>query len=288
MKFQTQSAAIVLAFFSLLAPSISASEAHCQSESVVLESAIDAVLSQPQVMAKSPMVLMLHGFASSKNEVGDLYKRLADSLCKQSIGSLRIDFRGWGESKGLAMTQSSVETMLADAETAYQYLNDLAWVDTDRLGIIGFSLGGGIAITSASLHHPRYKTMVTWSSVGDFHQDFLSSTGQASFDKAANGKLVELDLGWRKVTLGPDFFNSLSHYSLEQLISQYKGSYLAIAGSDDFSSQYTKDYVSRAHGSPKHALIIPGADHIFGVLSDDQTVAKQVILTTSAWFNNNL
>ncbi len=45
-----------------------------------------------------PAVLMLHGYGSSADEVGDMYGRLADALAAQGVGSLRIDFAGMGAS----------------------------------------------------------------------------------------------------------------------------------------------------------------------------------------------
>ncbi len=39
-----------------------------------------------------PAVLMLHGFGSSKDEVGDMYKREARYLARRGYASLRIDF----------------------------------------------------------------------------------------------------------------------------------------------------------------------------------------------------
>jgi len=56
---------------------------------------------------KAPAVLLLHGFASSKDEVGNLYKQLSDELFKVGISSLRIDFRGWG---GIFLTVSQSMT----------------------------------------------------------------------------------------------------------------------------------------------------------------------------------
>ena len=67
---------------------------------VTLDGEIAGVVVQPSGDGPFPAVLMLHGFASSKDEVGGMYQRLAAQLGEQGIASLRIDFRGWGESGG--------------------------------------------------------------------------------------------------------------------------------------------------------------------------------------------
>jgi alpha/beta superfamily hydrolase len=242
---------------------------------------------KPTQIKKSPVVLLLHGFASKKNEVGNLSLRLAHQLCEKGIGSLRIAFRGWGESAG-KMTAVTVDTEVEDAENAYHYLSSQSWVDSKRLGIAGFSMGGGIAMIQAGQRPNRYKSMVTWSSVGHFRNDFLKLLGQARFEKAATEGSVEIDFGWRQVTLGHAFFTSLDHYDLSQLISRYTGNYLAIAGSDDFSAAYTKLFVDSAPAQLKQALIIPRADHIFGVLGEDQSTAEYVLSKTVNWFEQTL
>jgi len=288
MKSQTLLPGIFIAFCSLLSPYISVADTLYKEASVSLDTGIEGIICQPEAASPIPAVLMLHGFASSKNEVGNLYQRLAKRLCEKGIASLRIDFRGNGNSTVLSMEQSSIETMLEDAETAYQYLNTQQWIDSSRMGIVGFSLGGGITIVTAAQHPARYKALVTWSSVGDFHQDFLSLRGQDNFDHAAKHGRVDIDLGWRKVSLGHGFFTALDNYKLSDEIKKYSGSYLAIAGSEDFSSFYTNAYVASAAGKHKQGIIIEGADHIFGVLEEDQTTAEQVINTTLEWFLDSL
>jgi len=47
-----------------------------------------------------PAVLLLHGFASSKDEVGNMYAREAKALAEKGIASLRIDFAGFGKKRG--------------------------------------------------------------------------------------------------------------------------------------------------------------------------------------------
>ena len=258
-----------------------------QEYQVTLAQGIQGIVNEPQAEGQTPAVLLLHGFASQKDEVGDMYKRLAAALGSQGIASLRIDFRGWGESAG-QMVESSIQGQIEDAAAAYQYLTQLKFVDPARIGVVGFSLGGGIAIVSAAQHPEWYASMVVWSSVGDFYADFLASLGQENFEKAEQDGQVTIDLGWREVTLGAEFFKSLKLYELKQEISKYAGAFLAIAGTEDFSVAYVDGYLSAAQGSPKEKFVIEGTDHIFGVLGEDQTTANSVIERTVQWFKDTL
>lgn len=252
-----------------------------QEYAVTLENGIAAIVNQPAGEGPLPAVLMLHGFASHKDEVGDMYKRLAAALAEQGIASLRLDFRGWGESAG-GMENSTVQGMVEDAEVGYNYLTTLDFVDDSRIGVIGFSLGGRIAIVSAAQHPDWYQTMVLWSTGGNISPDFL---GQENLDAArANGQ-VTIDLGWREVTLGAGFFESLTLYDMESEYPKYAGSVFIVAGSEDPDpAQYLQWYLDNAQGELRAAYLVEGGDHIYAVLTDDQTMAENVIETTADWF----
>ncbi|HHY57911.1 MAG TPA: lysophospholipase [Chloroflexi bacterium] len=257
------------------------------NQPVTLANGVVGTLNRPVGVNDAPVVLMLHGFGSSKDEVGGMYARLADALAQRGVGSLRIDFRGFGKSDG-DTGSTTVGAQVEDAVAAYEYLASLEWVDPDRIGVIGFSLGGGVAIITAAEHPDFFKSMVTWSSVGDMTPDFVASLGQEAFDTAAAKGVVGLDLGWRTIVLKQGFFESLAQYDLAQLISAYPGAYLAIAGDQDFSAAYAPGFVESAPGAPKELWIVPGGDHIFGVLTDDQTMADSVIERTAQWFAETL
>jgi pimeloyl-ACP methyl ester carboxylesterase len=252
-----------------------------QEYAVTLENGIAAIVNQPAGEGPLPAVLMLHGFASHKDEVGDMYKRLAAALAEQGIASLRLDFRGWGESAG-GMENSTVQGMVEDAEVGYGYLTSLDFVDDSRIGVIGFSLGGRIAIVSAAQHPDWYQTMVLWSTGGNISPDFL---GQENLDAArANGQ-VTIDLGWREVTLGVGFFDSLTLYDMEVEYPKFGGSVFIVAGSEDPDpAQYLQWYLDNAQGELRAAYLVEGGDHIYAVLTDDQTMAENVIETTADWF----
>ncbi|MCO5211312.1 MAG: alpha/beta hydrolase [Caldilinea sp.] len=254
---------------------------------VTLDNGIVGTLNQPTGAANAPAVLMLHGFGSSRDEVGAMYARLAEALAARGVGSLRIDFQGFGKSDG-DTGSTTVTGQVADAEVAYQYLAGLDWVDPERIGVIGFSLGGGVSTIAAAQHPEWFKSMVTWSSVGDMVPDFIDSLSQEAFDTAAAKGVVGLDLGWRTIVLKQGFFESLGQYDLAQLITDYPGAYLAVAGDQDFSAAYAPGFVESAQADPKELWIVPGGDHIYGVLSDDQSMADSVIERTAQWFAETL
>ena len=67
---------------------------------------IPAIVTLPETGGKHPCVIMCHGTASDKNEVGNMYADLADSLAAKGIASVRFDFAGCGDSKVSTMEQS--------------------------------------------------------------------------------------------------------------------------------------------------------------------------------------
>ncbi len=262
---------------------------YTYSESMIeLDSGVVGTVTLPSVNGKVPVVLMLHGFASQKDEVGDMYKRLAAKLAtEKGIASLRIDFLGWGESAG-DMADSTIQSQVDDAESAYAYLLSQDNFDASQIGVLGFSLGGGIAIVSGAQHPNWYQSMVIWSSVGDFYTDFLESLGQDNFDTASSEGIVNIDLGWRSISLKNSFFKSLKTYNLKDEIKNYSGAFLAIAGDQDFSAAYVDGFLEGLSTSTKEKMIIKGADHIYAVFSDNQGFVETVLSKTSDWFAKTL
>jgi pimeloyl-ACP methyl ester carboxylesterase len=261
-----------------------------RTSAVTLAGGVAGTLRRPDgasAASQAPAVVMLHGFGSSKDEVGNMYARLADALAAQGVGSLRIDFRGFGKSDG----DTGATTMggqVEDAEAAYAYLTGLDWVDAQRVGVIGFSLGGGVAMITAGEHPDWFGSLVTWSSVGDMLADITASVGQEAVDTAAAKGVVGLDLGWRTLVLKQAFFDSLDDYDLTALIQQYPGAYLAVAGDQDFSAAYAPGFVEAAAADPKELWIVEGGDHIYQTLSEDLTMSDAVITRTAAWFAETL
>jgi hypothetical protein len=141
---------------------------------------------------------------------------------------------------------------------------------------------------SAAEHPDWYKSLVTWSSVGNFDADFSGPPYDAARALAAENGVVGIDLGFRTIALKNEFFSTMADYDIAAAIAQYPGAYLAIVGDQDFSAAYQPAFVDSAPGEPKEAWIVPGGDHIFQVLTDDQTMADSVIERTANWFAETL
>jgi len=261
--------------------------AEAGETSLTLDGGISATLYIPDQSGPVPAVLMLHGFASSKDEVGNMYAHTAKALAEKGIASLRIDFAGFGRSEG-DPGNTTIDGELDNAKAALDALKKTDGIDPKRIGVLGFSLGGGIATLLAADDSSNIKSMVTWSSVGDFQNDFVSELGQKAFDRAKEDGIVGLDLGWRTIALKQAFFDSLAKYKIDDAIASYAGAYLTIAGSKDFSAGYTDRFVGLSKSQTKDAFIVQDADHIYNVLDKDQTNANAVITKTAEWFASTL
>jgi hypothetical protein len=107
--------ACVVLFSAALALFLANGPSACAGERVLtLDNGVDATLTVPDGVTNAPAVLMLHGFGSQKNEVGDMYAREARTLADKGVASLRISFRGFG--KGDRDTGSAtIDQMVGDA-----------------------------------------------------------------------------------------------------------------------------------------------------------------------------
>lgn len=228
-------------------------------------------------------VLLLHGFASQKDEVGDMYRREAAELADRGIASLRIDFAGTGDS-AQPYTDNTWPNMVGDALAAYDWLVAQPETADNSIGVLGFSLGAKVALEVVA-ERPDVPAMASWSGAlydglptDPEYQDWM---GIAETDGS-----VVADLGFTQVEMSLAWFETMAASTPLTDASSYIGAVLAIAGADDTTvdSQVSQDFLATLNTPDETLLIIPGADHIYHVLEDDQTLADRVITVTADWF----
>jgi pimeloyl-ACP methyl ester carboxylesterase len=238
---------------------------------ITLPEGVAAILTLPQTSTPPPGVLLLHGFLSQKDEVGGFYRLLAVSLATRGITSLRIDFRGCGESEGDTQDMT-IHQQVQDARNAYRWLSECGRVDPDRLGMVGFSLGAAIAMITTMKHPGSFKSLVLLSPVAHMHHDLQNKYGREVFIQAAQSGVAEIDTG----------------YNLSECIKSYTGALLALAGDQDYSASNATLLAASSPAKPKEALILTGTDHVFGILGEDKSIAAAVIELTSRWLVETL
>lgn len=236
--------------------------------------------------AHYPAVLLLHGTASQKDEVGNMYLRLAQKLGRLGYASLRIDFAGSGDST-LPQTAFTYSEEIADAKTALTWLSDNRHVDADALGLVGFSQGGRVAATVAGTD-PRVKALTTWSTWVEDGSTAYLTWGADAYQQALQNGQVTVDLGFRTWTFSLAWFETIKNSHPLQDIANYQGPLLGIDGSEDVLWPQTKDELYAAGSYDETLHVVPGADHIYHVLDADQTQAEDVMNTTAAWFSQKL
>ncbi len=233
---------------------------------------------------KHPAVLLLHGFTGNKIESHRLYVKLARRLAEAGFICLRFDFIGSGDSHG-DFENMTILTELEDAKVAYQYLTQLPEVDTDRVGVLGLSMGGCVAALFAG-ETESIKSLVLWSAVarpqGNF-QELLPNLEKNYHDDGS----WYLDLGGFAV--GQRFFEVLPEVKPLEQVSRFTGPVLIIHGENDQAVQLSAahDYhkiLKKRESGLVELDIIKNADHVFSSIS----LTNEVIRKTVGWFENTL
>jgi dienelactone hydrolase len=226
-----------------------------------------------------PVVLLLHGDLSNRNENGDLFTRQAADLAARGIASLRIDFAGSGDSEETDL-QLDYPGMVADATASVNYLRADPLLDPTRVAVLGLSRGGSIAATLAGTV-PGVAALVEWSgAVYNGYDEAPDLHDQARAD------------GY--VTLGPDpggFRLSLSWFdTIEQShplddVAGYTGPVLAITGSADevVPPEVSDILIQTVASTDTTRYVVEDADHEFDATSDDQTHAEEALGVTTDW-----
>ncbi len=105
---------------------------------------LSGTFTKPIELDAFPVVILISG-AGQQDRDETVYghksfKVLAEFLSKNGFGVLRYDDRGIGGSKG-AVWDATLEVQASDAYAGIQYLKARKDVETDKIGIIGHSLG---------------------------------------------------------------------------------------------------------------------------------------------------
>lgn len=235
------------------------------------------MLHTPTHMYKSvPIVCLFHGFTGNKMEPHFMFVKLSRMLEEYGIASVRFDFGNSGESDG-DFSDMTLSGELYDADNILDYAKGLSFVDPDRVGVIGLSMGGLVSTLLAKQRPNDIKAMCLWAPAGNM-REFANT-----LDTGLLKKKGFLDMDGLK--LGNGFFIDIDKMDLMQGVDEYNNDVLIIHGNKDeavpleVGMQYHKLY-----GNNSTIKVIECGDHTFNSL----VLEEEVLEATASFFTSIL
>jgi len=235
-----------------------------------------------------PAIVMLHGTGSNRNEVGNGYQIAAKELAeKYGMATIRIDFMGNGDSTAL-YEDYNFTTAVNDALSVINYIKGVDTIDTERIGIMGWSQGGSIAMLTASQYGDQIKSIVTWAGATDLTGLF----NDKEYNEAKENGYFVREYDWREpLHFGLQWCNDAKNTDILKEFSKYTGPVLAIAGSKDnvVSPNCAKEIVATSQSKNSETYFIEGMDHTFNVFSEaDDASLSMAVEKTGEFFKQTL
>ncbi|WP_317932947.1 alpha/beta hydrolase [Halioxenophilus sp. WMMB6] len=231
-------------------------------------------------------VLMIHGWASQMNEVGDMFARLAEQLADQGIASLRINIRGESEREKSNFTLTSTfASRVEDGQTGLDYLRKTH--PKLPIGVVGFSLGGATAIGLTGNNPKAVTSLVLWSSAGNPAYMLTGVRDPVAVKRAIDTGQAVVH-AWVDLTITREHLLGMVGYDIFPPMQAYEGALLSIRGSDDYVEPIETELFANANAAPEDFYQIGGADHIFHSLEPDSDFDERVISHTVNWLTATL
>ena len=248
---------------------------HLPREPVTLTSADGTALAawfMPGVRREP--ILLLHGYSATKREM----LHHAAFLSAAGHPLLLLDLRCCGESDGRAVTFGGRER--EDAAAALAYLRARPDVDGERIGVLGLSLGGALALLAAA-DCPGVRAVVSESSFRNLrtvvHRNFRYATRLPAFLFAPlTIWLVERRWGVRAARVAPEREIGALQDCAVLLIHSEKDD---VVGVEDAHALFN------AARDPKELWVIPDAEHAMAYLTEQDAYAERVKRFFDRWLS---
>jgi len=152
-----------------------------------------------------PAIIVGHPMGAVKEQSSNLY---AQKLAEQGFVTVAIDQSFWGESEGQPRNVVAPDLYAEAFSAAVDFLGTQAFVDRERIGVLGICGSGSFVISAAKID-PRMKAVATVSmyDMGAANRDALNHSQtieqrKAILAQAAKQRWVEADGGETKYTSG--------------------------------------------------------------------------------------
>lgn len=241
---------------------------------------------RPLENPKAPAVLICHGFAGQKMGKYRIYVLIAQQLVAKGIATLRIDFRGSGESEG-DFSDMTITGEVNDALKGLEFLRNNPHIDSNRIGLLGNSFGGAIAVLAASKDQ-KVKSMALLAALFNSQQwqKHWELLGSNKADVAIQKEIARILDGHIP---GPAFYREFFKLDLEPALKTLHAvPFLHIHSLNDerVGIEQAQEYARCRADSPCETRYIKlhKSDHDFSFVDERSMIVEEV----AQWFAKTL
>ncbi|MCG3773984.1 MAG: hypothetical protein JW395_0801 [Nitrospira sp.] len=231
----------------------------------------------------APAVLVIPGFRGDQGERHIV--AVAHAIAEAGIVALRFDPTCNTGDSGGEFRRLTVSGEVSDAEDALAFLRKHPWVDGDRVGITGHSVGGLVAALTA-VADPTIRAVVTLSAVFDLAERFALLLSADTIRRWADEGSVEMDPPGSGLYLDYEFYRDAMTLNLPAKLAMLRSPILAVQGAADVEVpvEDARLYYRHVGSAVKDLAIIAGAGHSYREASQLAEVCEQ----TAGWFRRYL
>jgi pimeloyl-ACP methyl ester carboxylesterase len=219
------------------------------------------------------VVLWLHGITVNKDEYLDFFKEGASFLGQYGIDSLRIDFRGHGDSGGTSL-DFTISGQMLDVEAAKAYLNTHYRNRPIALSLVGCSFGAPPAIFAAAQYSAEVHSIVLIAPVLSYLETFIEPStdwARSLFNANTVGKLRQSNKLWfnDSFAISAVLYEEMSLIDPTAFISKIQAPITLIHGTDDSMVPYQVSSRVAMHYNKLKLVSMEGMDHGFTDSNDE-------------------
>lgn len=190
------------------------------------------VIINPSGSKERPIIVMAHGFSTSKNSAS--LTAISEKLNNNSISTLRFDFYGHGESEG-SFEDITVSEAVDDILQAIRYLKSKGY---KKIGLMGSSFGGIASIMAASETNDLYVVALK-SPVSDYEtKEVIVKSEEELEEWREKGYRYYVSGDGRKLKLNYSFFEDAVKNNGYEAAPRIQAPTLIVHGDNDESVPY--------------------------------------------------
>ena len=220
------------------------------------------ILSNPTSSKEKPIIILCHGFSTSKNS--HTYVKLQEILNKHQISTFRFDFFGHGESEG-KFEDITISEAVDDILNAIEFLKNQGYT---KIGLVGSSFGGIASLMAASKTNDLF-ILALKSPVSNYKEREYATKSKEKLEEWKNkGFRYYVSGDGRRLKLNYTFFEDSKNNNGYEAAKKIKTPVLIVHGDKDESVPIEQSKKTASLIENCKLEIIEGADHRYSKPED--------------------